>query len=59
MSVRSMSCRLSPAGRGVPFVGVGGGRWSGWVRGSSPAPTKAGNSSRVLRLLRGAPKGVK
>lgn len=28
-------------------------------RGSSPETSKAGNSSRVVGLLRGAPKGVK
>lgn len=28
-------------------------------RGSSPAPSEAGNSSRVFGLLRIAPRGVK
>lgn len=38
-------------GRGVPFVGGG--------RGSSLAPTEAGNSSRDVGLFISAPKGVK
>lgn len=38
-------------GRGVPFVGGG--------RGSSLAPTEAGNSSRTFGLLREFARGVK
>lgn len=38
-------------GRGVPFVGGG--------RGSSLAPTEAGNSGRDVGLFISAPKGVK
>ena len=58
MSMRRLSafasvfavCRSD--GRCIPFVGWG-------VRGSSPASTQAGNSSRVFGLLCDATKGVK